>query len=78
MRVLCEKVCENTTVCLKSPAIKREKQLWRQNIAMQQRMRICGGVSIERSREGGGLIRWSQEPPLLPADCNMWGLLLIY
>ena len=60
-------------------AIKREKQLWRQNIAMQQRMKISserrkGMGGSKKEEEGEGLIRWSQEPPLLPVDCcNMWG-----
>ena len=57
-------------------AIKREKQLWRQNIAMQQRMKI----SSERRREDGGgsnqVVTRTSPPP-----CGLLqhvGLLLIY
>ena len=71
-----KKVCENSTVCLESPSDKREKQLWRQNIAMQQRMKI----SSERRREDGGgsnqVVTRTSPPP-----CGLLqhvGLLLIY
>ena len=72
-----KEVCENTTVCLKSPGDKKGKTtLASKHCYAAEDEDLQGNSVVKEGGDGGGeggLIRWSQEPPLLPADCNMWG-----
>ena len=71
-----KEVCENTTVCLKSPGDKKGKTTLASKHCYAAEDEDLRGLVLKEVGGGwgrGGLIRWSQEPPLLPADCNMWG-----
>ena len=62
-------------------AIKREKQGWRQNIAMQQGTKICAGVSAVKEEDGkrgrgSNQVVTRTSPP--PCGLQHVGLLLIY